>query len=332
VPVKSIHSTGDKIMDFQQLVQKADIALSDLTGSGGYLQPEQQKRFFRKIIDTPTIFQKARFIPMSRPQLQINKIGFNNRILVAANQGAIGGYETGVTSTRALSPSQRVSPQLGKILLSTSELIAEINLPYEVLEQNIEGGEIDNTQFQQTVLDMIAEAAARDLEEKIILGDTTSADPYLALQNGIITSTVSNIVNNNGGIVSPNLFRNMINALPPKYRRFINTMNFFVSRTREVDYRLQVSNRQTSLGDAVLTGKAPVSALGVEIAGASQMPDATAMMLAPQNLVVGMQRNIRMEWDRNIRERVIIIVLTMTIDHQYEEEDMTVKAINLGSN
>lgn len=316
-------------MNFETLVQKADLALADLA-SGGLLQPEQSNTFFRKIIDAPTILNQTRFVPMARPKMEINKIGFGSRILRAANQGTISSPLTGEEGTRALARADRIKPTLSKITLETKEVIAEINLPYEVLEDNIEGGNIDGNRFQETVLTMIAEAAARDLEEKLILGDTASGDTYLALQDGILKQAVSNIVNHNNATISATFFKNMINALPDRYKRFLTEMKFFTSRSREIDYRLVVANRQTALGDALLTGTTPVSVLGVPLQGASQIPNAQSLLTVPRNIVVGLQRDMRMEFDKDIRERVIIVVLTMRLDHLFEEEDMVVKGINIG--
>jgi HK97 family phage major capsid protein len=311
-------------MNYQELVRKADLALSDLT-SHGVLNPEQENTFFRKVIDAPTILKECRFVPMAGPRKEINKIGFADRILKAANQGTISTPELAETGTRALTRANRTLPSLSKITLDTDELIAEINIPYEVLEDNIE-----KENLQSTMLDMIAEGCARDLEEKIILGDTTSADAYLALQNGILAATSSNTVNHGGAEVDVNLFKNMRNALPVRYHRFINDMRFYVSTTREVDMRAALAQRQTNLGDQMLAASAAISMMGVQVRGATQMPNANAILLNPKNLIVGIQRNMRMEMDKNIRERAIIIVLTMRMDHLFEEEDMVVKALNIG--
>ena len=45
---------------------------------------------------------------------------------------------------------------------------------------------------------------------------------------------------------------------------------------------------------------------------------------------MGVQRNLTIEHDKNIRERVFIVVLTMSVAFAYEEEDLVVKGINIG--
>jgi HK97 family phage major capsid protein len=311
-------------MNFDQLVQKTDLALSDLA-SGGLLQPEQSDRFFRKLIDAPTILNEARFVKMNKPKMEINKIGFGSRMLRAANQGNISSPRSGEEGTRALARADRTKPTTGKITLDTKEVIAEINIPYEVLEQNIEGENLEST-----IIDMIAERAALDLEEKLILGDESSGDAFLALDDGLLEAISTNTVNHNGAGINASLFGNMVKALPTKYHRLLKDFRFYTSVTKEIDYRMIVANRQTSLGDATLTGMAPVAVHGVQLKGAALMPNANVVLMNPKNYIVGMQRQLRMEVDKDIRERAIVIVLTMTVDHKLEEEDMTVKATNVG--
>ncbi len=310
---------------FAEILQKADLALSDLTSSGGLLLPEQQDTFFRKVIDAPTILNQVRYVQMKGPKLEINKVGFGSRIARAANQGTISSPRSGEEGTRALARADRIKPDLSKITLESDEIIAEINLPYETLEDNIEGD-----RFQETLMTMIAQALARDFEEKLILGDAASADSYLALSDGLLVEATSNIVNHGGATISVDLFENMVNALPVRYHNFLDQMRFFTSKTREVNYRAQVAKRQTQLGDQALTSSNPVDVLGVPLKGASQMPNSNALLVAPKNILWGMQRDVRIETARDIRERVIIVVITARIAHKYEEEDMVVKATNIG--
>lgn len=317
-------------MTEQELIRRADIALSDLIATGGYLTTAQQTKFFRKMMDEAVILKDARTIPMARPKMEINKIGFGSRVLRAANQGTISTPEQGETGTRALTRAQRALPTTSRITLETSEVIAEIDLPYEVIEDSIEGGDIDTATFQQTVLDLMAERISLDLEELVVLGDKTSGDTYLALQDGVLVATTSNIVNNAGDPMGPALFGNMIKALPTKYHKLLNRYRVYLAKTKEIDYRMTVAQRQTQLGDAVLSGQVPVSVLGVPMSSTSWMPSSQAIMMIPNNLIIGVQRNLKMEFAKDVRERAFIIVVSMRLALAFEEEDMNVKAINIG--
>ena len=312
-----------------ELIRKADTALADLAGTG-LMHPEQSQRFIRKVMDTAVVTKDARYVNMKTNTMEINKIGLGQRVLRAANQGTISSPLAGENGTRALSRADRIRVATEKVTITTSEVIAELDLPYEVLEDAIEGGDIDTNQFQQTVLDLIAQRVSLDLEEMVISSDKTSSDTFLKLQDGLLKLVTSNIVNQGGDPMDPQLFANMIKALPDKYQNLLSQMRIYLARTKEIDYRMAVAQRQTALGDSILTGNAPVSALGVPMASAAYMPNATAIMMVPSNLIIGVQRNLRMEFAKDIRERAFIMVLTMRLGIAIEQEDMMVKAINIG--
>lgn len=306
-------------------IAKADMALGDLASNGGLLQPATSNRFIRKIIDTPRLLRDVRTVPMSTPSMEINKIGFGSRVLRAARNSSTqrsGPYPVG---QRALTEAERAAPVTSKIPLNTSEVIAEIDIPYEVFEDNIEG---DN--LRDTILTMLADRVALDIEELIIRGDTDSVDPYLALQDGVLVSAQSHIVNHGGDPMSVDLFKNMAKAVPTQYLDYLNDYRIYLAPYREIDYRASVAQRQTALGDAIISGKAAPTILGVPIFRAAKMPADQALMTIPSNIILGVQRRITLEYAKDVRERVFIIVLTMRLAIGVEEEDMLVKATNIG--
>jgi HK97 family phage major capsid protein len=306
------------------LSQKVDLALSQLTSNGGLLNPVQNETFIRNLIDQPTMLRGIRTVPMSAPEQKINKIGFGSRILKVAPQGTQPYADDNGTNDRYLPMADRSAPTTSQVNLTTKEVMAEVRIPYEVLEDNIERGGMEDT-----ILALIAERAALDLEELIIRGDTASGDAYLALFNGILKRITSNTVDAANGAVSAALFNSLKKALPTRYRRNIGTMRFFSSMDREADYRLVVAGRGTDLGDQLLTSNNPVPVLGVPLVGAALMPNANVVFTDPQNIIFGIQRNIRIEQDRDIRSREVIIVLTARVGLTIEEELATAKIINL---
>jgi hypothetical protein len=72
------------------------------------------------------------------------------------------------------------------------EVIAEVHLHYEVLEDNLERGNLESH-----IMRLIAERASLDLEEWMLSADTGSGDAYLALTDGIIKRSTSNVVDKN---------------------------------------------------------------------------------------------------------------------------------------
>lgn len=304
-------------MDNKDIIKKADMALSDLA-AGGKLSVIQSDRFIRTLIAAPTILRDCRTVPMNGPEMKINKIGFGSRILRAA-----------VEST-PLSSGDRSKPDLGNVPLVTKEVIAEVRLPYAVLEDNIERGNINVGMEQgaggihQTIVELMAVRAATDLEELAILGDTGSGDAYLALQNGFLKLANVNIVTA-GSPISKDVLKAGVKAMPDPYLANRAALVHYVSTDNETDLRDQYAGRETALGDEKLQGTTPLYMHGSQVRAASLMPGANGLFTNPKNLIFGVQRDITIEYDKDITSRVFIIVLTARVAFAIEEAAAVVK-------
>jgi len=300
------------------ILEKADLAVSSLVSNGGYLNSMQANTFIRMMIDQPTILNLVRVVPMNAPTMEINKIGFATRILTNAP-----------SSGTALAAAKRSAPTTAKVSMATKEVIAEVHLPYDVLEDNIERGVLEDT-----IMTLIAERASLDLEELIILGDTLSGDAYLALANGVLAQSTSHVVDFSATAprITKAVFKAGVKAMPNKYMRNRAAMRFFVSPDAETEYADSLANRETTLGDGKILNWTPNYAYGVPVEAAALMPDHSAIFTWPKNIIFGVQRQIMIETDRDIRARVLIVVLTMRLDIKFEEEDSVVKIIGLDPN
>ena len=63
------------------VLEKADLALAELTAGGGLLLPAQAKKFMRLLIKESVLLKQVTVVPMSAPKQQISKIRFGSRIL-----------------------------------------------------------------------------------------------------------------------------------------------------------------------------------------------------------------------------------------------------------
>lgn len=306
------------------LVKKADIALSDLSTNGGLLNPEQTDQFVQILMDSPTILNAARVVTMNAPQKKINKIGFGSRMLRPA------------VSATALNASDRSKPDLGQITLNTKEVIAEVHIPYDVFEDNIEGGNISAPMgssaggLQDTIMTLIGQRVALDLEELGILGDTGSGDAYLALCDGFIKRATAHVVDAGGATIAKEVFKAAIKAMPDKYLRQRSAVEFFISTDNETEYRDTVANRVTGLGDSALVSANAMSVFGSPLNAAPLMPNSKGIYTNPKNLIFGVQRRVHIEYDKDIRARKFIIVVTARVDFQVEETDAMVLVNNIG--
>jgi len=317
----------------ETLLQKADWAIGDLTANSGLLNPEQANAFIRKLLIQPTLLAQARRVVMNAPTRKINKIQFASRILKA-------GYTAGLSRTLDDTANrERSKVTTEQIELNTKEVIAEVRLPYEVIEDNLERGNIGLSRdgggassggIVSTIMDLIAERAALDLEELALLGDTGSADPYLALTDGYLARFTSNIVDAGGANISRTIMKNGSKTMPTQYRRNRSQMAHYLSTEQEIEYRDTLANRETSFGDGQHQSVSTVWAAGTPVEGVGLMPGATGLLTHPLNLIFGIQRQIHIESDKDIQAREYIIVLTARVDMQVEEELAGVKYVNLG--
>jgi len=326
-------------MDNQTIFQKAALAVSDLA-AGGYMNAMQAEKFIRGIIDQPTIIKTCRTVTIEGEQKKIEKIGFGQRIM-----------RRGVENT-PLESKDYAKPQFGKIELSTKETIAEVRISYDTLEANIEGANLRNT-----IIAMIQERCALDLEELIIQGDTdNNNDDYLAILDGVLKKQANrpalltaeewdavgkHIIDAKASEPSLDLWTSLIKTVPAKYIRDINAWRIYTSRNIDLAWKNAVASRNTVAGDRFLLQNTNATALGYVIEPIAMMPEnlsygatpvtglGQALLTHPKNIVVGFTRKVQMEYDKDISARQFIIVVTLKVDTQVEETDAMARLINL---
>ena len=315
------------------LSKRADIGIGDLEANGGKLDPEQEKRFLDLIKKEPTILSQARWINMSAPQRKINRMGFDQRVMKAAPQGTSPYAQDDGSNNRWLAAADRSKVVTSQITLTTKEVMAEIHIPYEVLEDNIEGAG-----FEDHIMSEMARQVARDLEDLLINGDTASGDPYMATFDGLLKQATSNIYDAAGDFASgetvsliPDTVEGNLLTMPEQYLRNMNDLRYYTGTPSTIRYRGNVAKRATGYGDSSLTTENNLMAYGLQIDAARYMPAANSIFTFPNNIIFGVQRDISIETDKDIRAREIIIVLTMRIDSLYDLEEAVVKTTNLGT-
>jgi len=304
----------------RSILEKADLALADLTTGGGVLAPAQAQKFMRLLVKQSVLMGMATVVPMAAPKQEISKIRFGSRILRPGQEGV------------ALASVDRSKPDMTSVELDAKLYKGEVRLSDEVLEDSIERGEL-----RQTIMEMLSEAIARDMEELAINGDTASADPFLATMDGILKQSTSNIVNAASGVIDNTILTDLLRTLPSEYLRDKKAMRFLTSVDADLDYRATMAARATTVGDRFLEGDAPVLYSGVPLSSVPLWPEnlgaannETAVLLTnPKNINIGIWRKIRLESDRDVSEGVLKIVATLRFDVVFAEEAATAKAINV---
>ena len=154
-----------------EALKKGDIGVQDLITDGGYMPPEFEDRFLQKVYETTPFLNAIRKETMTGPQRKINKIGLRDDFLHAAP-----------ASGTALDASKRSKLYTEYILMTTTELMGSVYLPYDVIEDNIERGRIEDTLMDN----LIPTRAAGSLEKVVINGDVRSDDSLLGSFDGVI--------------------------------------------------------------------------------------------------------------------------------------------------
>jgi HK97 family phage major capsid protein len=304
------------IMENRTLLQKADLALSDLTTDGGLLVPAQAQRFLRILINEAKVMKMATVAPMRSHKQLIEKIRFAGRVLRAGQEAT------------ALPLADRSKPDLSKVELDAKLFKAEVRLDNEVLEDSIE-----RSQLRNTIMTIMAEAVSRDMDDVIVNGDTTSADPFFAQFDGILAQATSNVVAA-GGPLTKTVLRDMMKTMPSEFLRRRQDMAFLTSTDAEIDLRDSFNARETALGDNYLDNFRRAQYSGVPVEAIPLFPEnlgggsneTNVLLLDPKNINVGVWRNIRIETDKLVSEGVLIIVATLRFDTKYAEETAVVKA------
>lgn len=306
-----------KVTSNRSILEKADLALGDLTTDGGVLQPAQAQRFIRILIDKSVVMGMSTVTPMKSPKQLIEKIRFGSRILRAGAEAT------------ALPAGDRSKPDLSKVELDAKLFKAEVRLSDEVLEDSIERDQLKNT-----VMQLMSESIARDMDEVIVQGDTASADNYLAQFDGMLKSATSNVVAGGSVAINKGMFKNMLKTMPSEFLRNKPAMRYLTSVDAKIDYADAVSDRATALGDSALEQDRACQYSGVPIMDVPLFPenlgggtDETNIILTdPKNINIGIWRRIKIDTDKLVSEGVLLVVATMRFDFKYQEETAVVKA------
>jgi hypothetical protein len=297
------------------LLQKADLAIADLTSDGGLLQPRQANQFVKLLVKQSVLLPMVTRVPMGGPKRLVETLRFAGRVLKPGQPGV------------ALPAGDRVKPDLTKPELDAVEFKAEVRLNDSVLEDSIERGRLKNT-----IMQSLGEAVSRDVEFVVWNGDTTSADPLLAQLDGVRKLISSNLFAHTG-TTNSSLWTGMLKKLPSEFLKR-RDLWFLTSVNSEIDWRSSVAARATRAGDDSLTKDNVENFQGIRILSIPEAPenlgagsDETEVVLTdPKNINVGFQRDIRIETDRDISAGELIVVVTLRMAVQLAHEPATVKA------
>lgn len=297
------------------LLRKAELAVSDFA-AGGLLQPAQADQFIRLAIKQPVLLKLCTVTPMKNYKEERDKMRFASRVLRAGTEA------TGLPS------AAWAKPALGMFTLDAQLFKAEVRLSDEVLEDQIERGT-----FRETLMQELSKAIGRDMEWVAVNGDTTSSDPVLAKLDGALKQATTWVVNASGAKASKTLWRDMLRTMPDEFAE-AGQMAYFTNRQARIDYKDSLADRATGLGDSMIQQSNVAKYADMDIYAVPEFPvdgssNTQALLCDPENLHLGVLRQIRLKVDEDISSGVVIIVCTVRFDVKWAESTAVVKAINV---
>lgn len=237
---------GTKRADMnEEMIEKA-ISTSDLL-SGGLLNPLQQTQFITLVKKFSVLLPISRFIRMPRPLMDVDKLWIGEPVTESVDEATDTGNQSRTKHQR--------------IVLRAQKVRSAWNITTEVLQGNIEQNE-----FEQTVMNTMVERISTDMEDLAINGDTTDVgttprDRLLRRLNGWNVQTDgSHIVDVRGASIQKGIFSEMKRRIPKQYKNDPG-LRWMTGDAIATDWADVVSDRGTILGDAALQG-AEMSPLG----------------------------------------------------------------------
>lgn len=240
----------------EEIIEKS-IQTGDML-SGGLLNPVQQTQFITLVKKFSVLLPQVRFIRMPRPLMDIDKLWVGEPVTESVDEA---------TDTGNLSRAK-----FQRITLAAKKVRSAWNVTTEVLQGNIEQND-----FETTVMNTMVERIATDLEDLAINGDTqivgaTPRDRLLRRLDGWMKQTANaHVLDAKGASIQKGLFSEAKRRMPKQYKNDPG-LRWVVGDALATDWADVVSDRGTILGDAALQG-AEMAPLGTPMIRVPLIPD-----------------------------------------------------------
>jgi hypothetical protein len=255
----------------EELLAKAQIT-AETIATVGKLNPEQADRFIDYVVDESVLQGNARIVRFRNEQMDIPKWGVGTRVAVPKSEATDPAVRRGLTTS--------------KVTLTPVSIMVPVEVSDEFLDYNIEG-----QTAEEAIIRMFARQLNNNLEELAILGNTVAPaalesdlidggsgtlyvkDSYLGLTNGWLKLAESgHQVDIGGANISSNVFSQMLNALPDKYKRNYENLRFMASCGIEQNYREKMGARATAAGDQATSSRTSLTPFGIPLLRVPLLP------------------------------------------------------------
>lgn len=297
--------------DIMVLLQKAGITT---VTTGGLLNTEQSEKFIQTTVDQSAFLKSIR---------------------IERNIGTARDLDTLGVGTRLLhKPVEDTNPNddklkgviVGKRTLTPVEVMLPYNISLSYLEENIEKQGVEDTintafskQFSNDLVDLMLNGDTTDNgADKVFLNITESIYRHLAADaNKQLFNRVAENTDWKGSV-----FPGLLKLMPSKHKADLSKLSFLVSHDLEEEYRSQLADRNTALGDSYLVEGKDAYFKGVKVEPVPCMPYGSVLLTNKQNLAAGFGREITVYKQFQPRARRVEYTITAKIDFDYVLTDL----------
>lgn len=284
------------------------------TATGGQLTTEQAEKFIDTVVAQDQLLQKIQTVTMSSKTYQLNTVGLAGRVMRKAAEGTDPGFTQSVTIT----PKSLIS----------QEVILPYDITFSFLEENIQ-----KENAEDLINEVFAKAFKNDLLDLAFNGDEANADPFIMINDGYLK-----LMAQDPGVAKytipaepsyKNVFKEMLSRLPNKWKNNPAELCFLLAPEIEEAYRNELAERNTALGDTMITEFRRAQYCGIDIVPVPFIPGGEGekiILTKYQNLAAGLGRDIRIGKQIQERKRIVEYTITAKVDFNYIVSDMAVLA------
>jgi HK97 family phage major capsid protein len=286
----------------------------------GILRPEQARRFIDYVWDATTLANDGRRVTMRANTMELEKVNVGERVVRAANQGDASFTNAGAT--------------FSKVELTTKKLRLDWEVSAEALEDNIEGGALEDH-----LVRLMTTAFGNDIEDLAINGASGSSDAFLGIMPGFIDKVQNDdfaheAVVSAGADWTTDDMQKLILALPRRYRAIQTGLKFYAGTDTFANIVKNNGTVWDSIGsteaargsylggiDQTVGGARQTRVLGIPVLEVPYYPADYVDLTFPANRIWGFQRDITVNRFYVPKKDTIEYTVFVRFGINWEEQD-----------
>jgi len=289
-----------------KIAAKATIDSSAL--SAGTIREDKADQFISTVVDQSKFLQSITIQRMNAPSRPVSTIGIASRIM------------------RTKADAATIGVSISDHMLNSKTVVIPVNVDFEFLEDlSVANGE-------EELVKLFSAAITNDLVDMMFNGnEATTGDAFLKINNGFIKllttegrgAHIVDTIPAAGALTVPQTLTAMVKALPAKWRNKEN-VKYIVNPDLAEDY---IDTFEATAHGLYLPNN-KLTARGIEVVPQAYMPTGYSLLTDPKNLVLGIQREIRIGRQINERDTCVEFTFTLRFDYETAVDDAIVMAYN----